>query len=355
MKRLLISILKPNKKKNLTEAQSIELLQRLKHLFEHGFTLYESFQFLNLHFIYRDKNISKIIIESIQAGGTCYEVLKMIGYPEIILTQVKFAEQYGNLEVAMADAIEYMRRNLKAKKAFLKTIQYPIVLISIFLFMLIVLNMTVIPQFQQLYATMNVQLSTLQNILTVFITKLPAFVLLLTFCSIVIYIIIYKLLNKIPINKKIKYIVKIPFVNSYYKIFRTYQISNELSLFYKNGISLQHIVHIYRNEQNNEFFKYLGDYLLKSIDKGMSLPSILNSLKCFQPDLIKFIEQGEKSGKLDIELKLYSQMLLHHFEDKVLKQTKFIQPVIFFILGLFIVSLYLVIMLPMFELMQTIK
>ena len=83
MKRLLISILKPNRKKNLTEAQSIELLQRLKHLFEHGFTLYESFQFLNLHFIYRDKNISKIIIESIQAGGTCYEVLKMIGYPEI--------------------------------------------------------------------------------------------------------------------------------------------------------------------------------------------------------------------------------------------------------------------------------
>ena len=134
----------------------------------------------------------------------------MIGYPEIILTQVKFAEQYGNLEVAMADAIEYMRRNLKAKKAFLKTIQYPIVLISIFLIMLIVLNMTVIPQFQQLYATMNVQLSTLQNILTVFITKLPAFVLLLTFCSIVIYIIIYKLLNKIPINKKIKYIVEIP-------------------------------------------------------------------------------------------------------------------------------------------------
>ena len=87
----------------------------------------------------------------------------------------------------------------------------------------------------------------------------------------------------------------------------------------------------------------------------MSLPAILKSLKCFQPDLIKFIEQGEKSGKLDIELKLYSQMLLHQFENKVLRQTKFIQPVIFFILGLFIVSLYLVIMLPMFELMQTIK
>ena len=78
------------------------------------------------------------------------------------------------------------------------------------------------------------------------------------------------------------------------------------------------------------------------------------NLKCFQNDLIKFIEQGEK-WKLDIELKLYSQMLLQQFEEKVLKQTKFIQPIIFFILGIFIVSLYLVIMLPMFELMQTIK
>lgn len=60
------------------------------------------------------------------------------------------------------------------------------------------------------------------------------------------------------------------------------------------------------------------------------------------------MQQDEKSGKLDIELKLYSQMLLQKFEDKVIKHTKLIQPIIFFILGLFIVSLYLVIMLSMF-------
>ncbi len=64
--------------------------------------------------------------------------------------------------------------------------------------------------------------------------------------------------------------------------------------------------------------------------------------------MVKFMQQDEKSGKLDIELKLYSQMLLQKFEDKVIKHTKFIQPIIFFILGLFIVSLYLVIMLSMF-------
>ena len=122
-------------------------------------------------------------------------------------------------------------------------------------------------------------------------------------------------------------------INTYYKIYRTYQLSINFLLFYRNGTSLQQIVRIYRNEQDNDFLKFLGDYLLKA-NKGLPLPVILMNLKCFQNDLIKFIEQGEKNGKLDIELKLYSQMLLQQFEEKVLKQTKFIQPIIFFILGI---------------------
>ncbi|WP_185846180.1 type II secretion system F family protein, partial [Staphylococcus epidermidis] len=169
------------------------------------------------------------------------------------------------------------------------------------------------------------------------------------------FFITYKFYYYLPIERKLKSILKIPMINTYYKIYRTYQLSNQLSLFYRNGTSLQQIVQIYRNEQDNEFLKFLGNCLFKEANRGLPLPTILMNLQCFQNDLIKFIEQGEKNGKLDIELKLYSQMLLQQFEEKVLKQTKFIQPIIFFILGIFIVSLYLVIMLPMFELMQTIK
>lgn len=71
--------------------------------------------------------------------------------------------------------------------------------------------------------------------------------------------------------------------------------------------------------------------------------------------MIKFIEQGEKSGKLDIELTLYSQILIQQFEAMAKRHIKFIQPVIFLILGLFIVALYLTIMLPIFDMLQSIK
>ena len=71
--------------------------------------------------------------------------------------------------------------------------------------------------------------------------------------------------------------------------------------------------------------------------------------------MIKFIEQGEKSGKLDIELTLYSQILIQQFEAMAKRHINFIQPVIFLILGLFIVVLYLTIMLPIFDMLQSIK
>ncbi|HCY5333625.1 TPA: type II secretion system F family protein, partial [Staphylococcus aureus] len=50
-----------------------------------------------------------------------------------------------------------------------------------------------------------------------------------------------------------------------------------------------------------------------------------------------------------------SQILVKQIEDKAIKQTQFLQPILFLILGLFIVAIYLVIMLPMFQMMQSIK
>ena len=69
-------------------------------------------------------------------------------------------------------------------------------------------------------------------------------------------------------------------INTYYKIYRTYQLSNQLSLFYRNGTSLQQIVRIYRNEQDNDFLKFLGDYLLKKLIKA-PVTCYINEFKMF--------------------------------------------------------------------------
>lgn len=48
-------------------------------------------------------------------------------------------------------------------------------------------------------------------------------------------------------------------------------------------------------------------------------------------------------------------MILSQIEQLIHLIIKFIQPIVFSLIAILIVSLYLVIMLPMFDLMQTIK
>ena len=73
-----------------------------------------------------------------------------------IFSQIYFAEQYGEFTNSLRQTAQYMQRHIKAKERFIKTIQYPIVLIIVFLGILTTLKLTVLPQFTQLYDTMNV-------------------------------------------------------------------------------------------------------------------------------------------------------------------------------------------------------
>ena len=75
MKILQVNIFKLSSK-NLTSAQMIHLLETLSNLLKSGFTLLESFEFINLYFKYRDKELKIKIIASIKSGETCYEIIK---------------------------------------------------------------------------------------------------------------------------------------------------------------------------------------------------------------------------------------------------------------------------------------
>lgn len=341
--------------RQLSKAQQIDLLSNLCNLLKYGFTLYQSFQFLNLQMTYKNKQLGTTILSEISNGAPCNQILSLIGYSDTIVMQVYLAERFGNIIDVLEETVNYMKVNRKSEQRLLKTLQYPLILVSIFIAMIIILNLTVIPQFQQLYTSMNIQLSSFQKTLSFFITSLPTIIVVMLIIVSMLAIIMKLIYNKLNMLNKINFVMKLPLISGYFQLFKTYFVTNELVLFYKNGITLQSIVDVYINHSSDPFRQFLGKYLLTYSEMGYGLPQILEKLKCFKPQLIKFVLQGEKRGKLEVELKLYSQILVKQIEDKAIKQTQFLQPILFLILGLFIVAIYLVIMLPMFQMMQSIK
>lgn len=338
----------------LNEKNKILLLIKLKDLLDHGYTLSEAFLSLIQYTNIKNRHIKSQIESELNNGAGCATILKLLNYPKAIVTLINFAEIFGDLSITLPHAYEYLVKNYKSKQRFLKTIQYPLLLLTVFLFMLIILNRTIIPEFQNLYNSMDVSISPLQLYLSLFITNLPSYLFLSSVVFILISFGTFLIYRKSSIEIKHKIILSIPIISKFFKLYKTFCLSSELSLFYKNGITLQNIVEIYANQQD-EYLTYLANEISKGIQKGQNLSEVLKHLLCFEKNLFIFVEVGEKKGRLEVEMKLYSEMILTQIEQLIHLIIKFIQPIVFFLIAILIVSLYLVIMLPMFDLMQTIK
>lgn len=354
MKKLLIAIFKIPKQKIIAEKNQIELLIRLKDLLEHGFTLSEAFRFLLKHIKVKSSKVTALIEEELKNGANCHQILRILKYPQPVVMLIYFSELFSDLPVSLAHAHDYLLRNYNAKKALLKTLQYPL-LLTLFITMLIVLNHTIIPKFQNLYNNMDVQISTLQQFLSTCILCFPTFIsylIILLFITTIAFILYY---NTLSIQHKHKLVLALPIIRKFFKLYKTYRIASEFSLFYKNGVNLQKIVQIYAEQRNDKYLNFLADRITLGTQNGLTLSGILTNIACFEKELTEFIEEGEKKGRVEIELKLYSEIVIAQIERYLQLLIKFIQPCIFTLLAFLIVSLYLVIMLPMFDLMQTIK
>ncbi|WP_232153290.1 competence type IV pilus assembly protein ComGB [Staphylococcus gallinarum] len=355
MKKYLIAIVNKAICKSMNDKQRIDFVKRLNILLRHGFTLSESLTFLFEQVELKSSTLKQDLYASVKKGFGCSEIFAILKFPKSIIMLVYFSEIFGDLTLYLNNVEDFLLRNYKIKQNFYKTVQYPLVLLSFFIIMIMILNYTIIPEFKSLYLNMGVELSVLQITLTSIIFNLPLILLLIVIIISLIVILSICYYRSCSVAKKIQLISKLPILRKLFIRYKTYRLATEFSLFYKNGISLQSIVEIYANQESDPYLNYLSNIINLGLQKGLNLSDVLKETGCFEPGLIKFIKAGEKEGKLEIELKLYSEIIISKIEKQLQTIIKFIQPIIFVILAGLIVILYLVIMLPMFELMQTIK
>ena len=86
--------------------------------------------------------------------------------------------------------------------------------------------------------------------------------------------------------------------------------------------------------------------------EGRSLETIFQEQPYFDKNLSIIAANGQKYGRLDSELLHYSRFLLEKIEERMNTIMKVIQPLLFSIIGLLIISIYMAVLLPMFSLLD---
>ena len=340
-------------KKALDKENKIYFIKRLYELINHGYMLEDSLEFLLIQYEVADDEIKKIK-EKLSNGSKLSDILGYLGYSQLIVSKIKFAEDYGRIEDMLLEVETYLKIKKIQQEKVIKTLRYPLFLTLTLICLIMVFNVLVIPQFENIYTSSNIKMD-LQTLILIkslyYIPKFISIIFLLTLIGIgyISYTIKYK-----P-NLFLKSLIYIPKVRNYSKLYFSYRFSMELSLFLMSGFSLKTALEVMVEEDYDYYLTLFSKEILYELDKGISFENSIGKIKYFDNSMRKFVNHGKNNGLIDKELKLFSEIMLDTFLTSLDKNLKKLQPILFGILAVVIVGLYMVILLPIFNMASSLK
>lgn len=347
------------KKKNgdiskiLDEENKIYFIQRLSELIEHGYMLEDSIEFLLFQYDVSLEKIDSLKLE-LSHGKKLSDLLRYLGYSTFVTSKMKFAEDYGSIEDMLLEIENYLRIKKEQKEKVIKTLRYPLILTIALITLIMVFNLLVIPQFENIYTSSSIKMDIQTIILIKMIYLTPKIISIIVILSIIVlvYMIYIKKYRKSIFLNTLMYIPKI---RVYARLYYSYKFTLELSLFLMSGFSLKTALEVIIEENYDYYLTYFSKKIMRDLDKGLSFEEAIASIKFFDKSVEKFVIHGINNGLIDRELKLFSELMLDTFLTSLDKMLRKFQPVLFAILAFVIIGLYMVILMPIFNMASSLK
>ena len=112
-------------KKALDKENKIYFIKRLYELIDHGYMLEDSLEFLLIQYEVADDEIKKIK-EKLSNGNKLSDILAYLGYSQLIISKIKFAEDYGRIEDMLLEVETYLTIQKIQQEKVIKTLRYPL-------------------------------------------------------------------------------------------------------------------------------------------------------------------------------------------------------------------------------------
>lgn len=339
---------------NKLKKYDVHFLENLADLLDSGFTLTKSIEFLLEQYEVINDKTKQECLELIHDAGKISDILTALNFERTVIMQVTFSEHHGEVSKVLREAAQFLFTKRVMVERVIKAIQYPVILSIIFIGMLIVLNFTVIPQFKMLYESMGSEVSGFVLILTRFIEMLPGIILTTLVIVLFAFINLYFFTRVLTIEKKNRLLMGIPVLRSLYMKIETYKLAREFGYFIQNGMEVKAIIELLKSQSIDAQLSFESTLLEARLLRGETLSQGFQSLYMIDKKLSVFVNHGEQNSTVGKELITFSEYVLNRLLMDIEHVTKRIQPIIFVVLGGLITCLYLVIVLPIFQMMSQI-
>lgn len=330
----------------------LRFLKRLERLLRNGYPLIAALEKLQWNASMR--HLSERISIDLKNGILLDEALTNVGFSDIITNHLYFIRMHGELIETLQKSIHMFEHHLKHTQKFQQVIRYPAILLGIFSLLLFFIKQSVLPSFLELFETSKESTMTL-NISIIVINGLTyGFIACCLIC--IIFFIIWRInQRKFPIERQIIFYQHIPILNRLLRIQTSFLFASHFSTLLKTNLSMKQILQHLIHQQKFPIIAHYTTLMMNELEKGRYYVTTMSQFYFFEANLTHIFQhnQAEDMTTLEEDLSLYADILMEDLESKITKVISYTQPIFFTILACFIIFIYVTLMWPMFQLIQT--
>ncbi|WP_042145913.1 competence type IV pilus assembly protein ComGB [Paucisalibacillus sp. EB02] len=335
-------------KQKIKPSMQLNLLKRLSRSLENGYTLLTALETLTW-----DRNLEEIsnkIIHLLKSGQTLDQALDELAFHPIITTYLYFAKEFGDLETSIIKCVELYERRLEYAKKFTQIIRYPFVLVAIFSFVFFFIQHSVLPNLLTLFQQNDS--NGIPIAITIISLAYYGFILLLIAC--VLVRLLWKYVKvRIPIDLQIKLLSVIPIYRSYLRLNTSFQFSTHFGSLLKTGLSIKDVLAILSKQQKLPIVAHYATTLMSGLNQGHHVSILMKQFTFINTQLASIFQKNSNTESLEKDLSTYSTIITDELNQKIMKAITYIQPIFFILLGIIIILIYLSLLLPIYEIIQT--
>ncbi|QTM99815.1 chromosome partitioning protein ParA [Sediminibacillus dalangtanensis] len=346
------STLVSNSRMKLSTKEQLVLLQRLSRLIKGGYSLMDSL--LMLEWDPKLKRASCSISRSLADGKSIDKAFEQAHFHQNIISYLYFARKNGDLESMLHHCSETMEKQLAQFEQFQKTSRYPFILIGFFTVLLYFIKTSVYPAFTQMVLSVSGDTPAITTYSILFVDFLFTFSACMAAAALLFVPVWLLWKARIPIDLHIRILQKVPLWYGFQRMKTTFLFAIHLGALLKSTVPLKDALIIMQNQSHHPILAHYAMIITENLNRGIHIATVLPNLPLFETELFSIFQKNNNAKELEHDLLIYADFLIESLEDKWKKMIALIQPLTFCLLAGLIIFVYLSIMMPMFQLINSI-
>lgn len=298
------------------------------------------------------------VMRSVEGGDSFSEALARHPsvFPKIYVDMVRAGEASGKLDVILARLAVFTEQQADLKQKIREALFYPCILLCFGLVVMLAIVTYVIPQFAEIFmkADIPLPLPTLLLYGVGLAIKQFWFSWLLFFGALAIGLQLYA---GTPSGKLQMDRLRLgtPVLGSLFRRTAISRFARTLGMLIGAGVPILQSLDMVHEVIANEVLARLVRQTRVAVEKGEKISESLKVSEAFPPDTLQMIAVGEESGRLDEMLNKISDFYDKSMGYSIRKVTAVLEPILLGIMGCFVGFIMASMLLPMFDMMQTLR